>query len=149
MLIIKTFIFFIILILCAYYDLKKMIVPDFLTYPGIILGLAFAFLSEKSICLYYLIGGAGGFIITILIFLIGKYLLKKEIIGGGDIKLVTVIGLFAGYTGLLLTFILSSFSGIITTYIIYKDLKRPVPYAFYLSLAAIIVYIFLLLPLSH
>ena len=143
MLIVKTIIFFVILILCACYDLKKMIVPDFITYPGIVLGLAFVFLTEKALWVYYLSGGLGGFIITFLIAVIGKRILKKEIMGGGDIKLVTLIGFFTGYIGLLITFILSSITGILVTYIVYKNLSGKIPYAFYLSLSAMIVYIFL------
>ncbi len=143
MLIAKPAVFFIILILSAYYDLKKMIVPDFITYPGIILGFAFVFLNEKSLWLSYLIGGAGGFFIAFLISLIGKRAFKKEALGGGDVKLIALIGLFVGYAGLLLCFILSSITGILSTYIIYKDLTRTIPYAFYLSISGMIIYIFI------
>ena len=145
MLTIKTIIFFIILILSAWYDLKKRIIPDFITYPGIVLGLAFCFSGEKIFWIYYLVGGLGGFILTFLIAIIGSQLSKKEILGGGDIKLITVIGFFTGYAGLLLCFLLSSISGILITYILYKDLKRTIPYGFYLSLSAMAVYIFLFL----
>ncbi len=150
MLIYKTIIFFVILILSAYYDLKKMIIPDFITYPGIVLGLAFTFLAERTLWIYYIAGGLGGFILILLIAIIGKQLLKKEVIGGGDIKLIIVIGLFTGYTGLLLCFILSSITGILFTYIIYKDLARAIPYGFYLSISAGIIYacLFYFFPLT-
>ena len=62
MMIIKTILLFVILILSAYYDFKKRIVPDFLTYPGIILGLTFIFILKKSFWWYYLSAGIGGFI---------------------------------------------------------------------------------------
>ena len=117
-----------------------MIIPDFITYPGIVLGLAFTFLAERILWIQYIAGGLGGFILILLIAIIGKRLLKKEVIGGGDIKLIIVIGLFTGYTGLLLCFILSSITGIAVTYIIYKDLTRAIPYGFYLSISAGIIY---------
>jgi len=137
---VKTIIFFTALLLSALFDIKKMIVPDFITYPGIILGLGFVFLEEPGLRIYYLSAGAGGFLLTFLIYIAGKQILKKEVIGGGDIKLVALIGFFIGLPGLVLIFILSSFTGILVTYLVYKDLKRPIPYAFYLSLSSIIIY---------
>ena len=138
--IIKTILLFVILILSAYYDFKKRIVPDFLTYPGIILGLTFIFILKKNFWWYYLSAGIGGFILVLLIAIIGKLFSKKEGIGGGDIKLIAIIGLFLGIQGLLLVFILSSISGIAATYLIYKNFSKPIPYAFYLSISAIIIY---------
>ncbi|MBU1078646.1 MAG: A24 family peptidase [Spirochaetes bacterium] len=143
MILLKIIIFYLILLPSAYYDLKKMIIPDILTFTGILTGLLFVFLGEKEYYLFYLIGGLSGFTITYLTAVIGKHLLKKEILGGGDIKLITVIGLFTGYPGLLIIILMSSLIGIFIIIFIYKDTSRPIPYGFYLASSAIVVSPFL------
>lgn len=140
MLYVKFIIFFIILMMSSYYDLKKMIVPDWIAYTGILTGILFVFFEKYALYLYYLSGGIAGFVITLLVSIICRKIWKKEMLGGGDIKLCTAIGFYIGYIGLLLTFIISSITGILIILFIYKDTSRPVPFAFCLSIGGIIVY---------
>ena len=97
--IILDFSFFIILFFISIKDLKEKEIPNFLTLGIIFLGiLKIIFLHEDfeknflgfgvfPIFFLFLYGYAGDF-------------LKKEIIGFGDIKLVSGIGFYFGYSGI-------------------------------------------------
>jgi len=70
---------------------------------------------------------------------------KREGMGGGDIKLLAMLGGFFGWKSLIFILLISSFSGAlvgITVMLIKgKDMKYAVPFGPFLSLAAI-AYIF-------
>lgn len=97
--IILDFSFFIILFFISLKDLKEKEIPNFLTLGIIFLGiLKIIFLREDfeknflgfgvfPVFFLFLYGYAGDF-------------LKKEIIGFGDIKLVSGIGFYFGYSGI-------------------------------------------------
>ena len=79
-----------------------------------------------------------------LIYLI-EFIVKKEVMGGGDIKLFAMTGLFLGVKGGLLTILLSVYVGaiygIIT--IIYSKIKKQeynsmIPYGPFISVGALI-----------
>ena len=81
----------------------------------------------------------------LLIKLLGDFLFKKESMGGGDIKLFFMIGLFLGVKLGLLTILLSvyigSIYGVIT--MIYSKIKKKivnlmVPYGPFISMSALI-----------
>jgi len=80
-----------------------------------------------------------------LIYLI-ELIVKKEVMGGGDIKLFAMTGLFLGVKGGLLTILLSVYVGaiygIIT--IVYSKIKKQeynsmIPYGPFISVGALIV----------
>lgn len=71
---------FVLLGLGAYYDEKTGEIPNWLTYGSIILGIL--------ACLVF-----GGFLISvgtsIFVFFIGLWLWDRNVLGGGDVKLLT------------------------------------------------------------
>ncbi len=80
----------------------------------------------------------------ILIYLI-ELIIKKEVMGGGDIKLFCMIGLFLGIKLGLLTILLSIYIGAIygIAIIIYSKIKKKefnsmIPYGPFISLGALI-----------
>ena len=96
---------FVVLVLAAYYDLKKGIIPIELTIGLIVPGFVFSLFPETIINLF----------IAGLFLAISIPLYKKNILGGGDIKLITGLilinpfitpefymffGLFTGLAGL-------------------------------------------------
>lgn len=93
-----------ILIVAAFTDIDVGIIPDRLTYPAILLGLA---ASHYTVGILPALAGAaafgGGFLLIAII--------TRGGMGGGDIKLAAVIGAFTGLKGALLAFILSSILG--------------------------------------
>ena len=93
-----------ILIIVSFTDLNDGIIPDLITYPGIIIGLCLSpfTLGIKSAAL--------GSVIFAGIFL-GTAIISRGGMGGGDIKLAGVIGAFIGLTGSITTLIISSLAG--------------------------------------
>ncbi len=139
------FIFTAVLIVITFIDLDHQIIPDILTLPGIpIFCLAAIFLLKipwLESLLGLLIGGGILFAIAFVYELISK----REGMGGGDIKLLAMIGGFLGWKSLIFIIFFSSFSGAIvgiTAMIIKKqDMKYAVPFGPFLS-AATVAYLF-------
>jgi leader peptidase (prepilin peptidase)/N-methyltransferase len=139
------FIFTAVLIVITFIDLDHQIIPDILTLPGIpIFFLAAIFLLDRpwnlpwlEALLGLLIGGGILFTIAFVYELISK----REGMGGGDIKLLAMIGGFLGWKSLIFILLFSSFSGAIvgiTAMIIKKqDMKYAVPFGPFLSAAAV------------
>ena len=135
------FIFTAILIVITFIDLDHQIIPDIFTLPGIpIFSLAAIFLVKipwLEVLLGLLIGGGVLFTIAFVYELISK----REGMGGGDIKLLAMIGGFFGWKSLMFILLFSSFSGAIvgiTAMIIKKqDMKYAVPFGPFLSAAAV------------
>lgn len=81
-------------------------------YPMIIISLLFSLVNSIGFrgALKGFILGAGFFVIIALLF---KWLTKKQGLGGGDIKLISIIGLSLGFKLTFLTIFLSSVLGMI------------------------------------
>ncbi|MBN1471597.1 MAG: prepilin peptidase [Syntrophaceae bacterium] len=139
------FTFTAVLIVISFIDLDHQIIPDILTLPGIpLFFLASVFIVKLpwvEALLGLLIGGGVLFVIAFVYELI----FKREGMGGGDIKLLAMIGGFLGWKSLIFVLLLSSFSGAligIAAMIIKKqDTKYAIPFGPFLSAAAI-AYIF-------
>lgn len=101
-----------LLIAISFIDLDHMIIPDVLSLPGIALGIAASFVIPRP---WYdsLIGlFVGGGMIWIVGSL-GELVFKKEAMGGGDVKLMAMIGAFLGWKMVLLTIFFASLIGAI------------------------------------
>ncbi len=94
------------LLIVSFIDLSHQIIPDWITYPGIGIGLIFSWLTGLpgwwSSLIGLLVGGG-----LLWLLAVGYELLaKKEGMGGGDIKLLAMIGAFLGWPGVLVTLLL-------------------------------------------
>lgn len=127
-----------ILICAAFSDLQTGLIPNRLTYPGIIIGLALAWftIGLKSA----LIGSLG---FAVLFFIIA--VASKGGMGGGDIKLAGVIGAFLGWQGALVVFVLASLlGGLAAGYLLVRgkaQRKTAIRFGPYLALGAFITLI--------
>jgi len=139
------FVFIAVLIVITFIDLDHQIIPDIFTLPGIpIFFLAAVFLAEVpwlDALLGVLIGGGILFVIAVVYELISK----REGMGGGDIKLLAMIGGFLGWKSLIFILLFSSLTGAIigiaAITIKKQDMKYAVPFGPFLS-AAVVAYIF-------
>lgn len=130
---ISFLIFFLLLIAISFIDIETNKIPDLLTLPGIAIGFA---LSYWTVTLLKSIIGIGvGIAVLYLFAVIGKLVLKKEAMGGGDIKLLGMIGSFLGPIGVLLTLFFGAFVGILVSLPLRK---RRVPFGPFLSAGAFI-----------
>ncbi len=144
------FIFVASLIVVAFIDLRARIVPDMVSLPGIGLGLVSAIVSRQlssepwptipsplNSFLGILIGGG----ILLAVAWIYQVFTGKEGMGGGDIKLLAMIGAYLGGPSVLLTLFFASLSGSIVglTFMFVKgvDSKYALPFAPFLCLGAL------------
>jgi len=130
------------LIVITVIDLYHQIIPDVISLPGIGVGLLaslvlpqFTFFDSLT---GFLLGGGSLFLIATLY----QWLFKREGMGGGDVKLLAMIGAFLGWKAVILTILLGSLVGSITGIIIIilrgKDFKYAIPFGPFLSLGAVI-----------
>jgi len=133
--------FVVLLLIITFIDLDFQIIPDAISLPGIPAGFAASFavstVTYKASLLGILIGGG-------ILYLIawGYHLLtKKEGMGGGDIKLLAMIGAFIGWKGVLFTIFVASavgsLSGVLVMLHQKKGPKLAIPFGPFLSIGAI------------
>jgi leader peptidase (prepilin peptidase) / N-methyltransferase len=131
------------LIVLAFIDYRHKILPDHIVFPGIALGLAYAFFRTDGLRIGdALLGAAVGAGFLLLVY--GAYYLvrKKEGMGLGDVTMMVMIGIFLGWLPALLTLILASLTGVaagIAVIVVRKrDLQFLLPYGTFLAPAAFI-----------
>jgi leader peptidase (prepilin peptidase)/N-methyltransferase len=124
-------------------DWEAWRLPDVLTIPGAFLGLAFAFFNVRIDLFNSFIGllvGAGGFLAVALAY---RFARGVEGMGGGDVKLMGMIGAFLGWLSTLLVAVLGSILALVfsAAAILRSGAggKTKVRHGTYLCLAAIIV----------
>lgn len=136
-----AFVFVCTLIIITFIDLKHQIIPDIITLPGIPLFFLFTFFFKDVSFLDSILGiliGGGSFYLIAIVY---QFITKREGIGGGDIKLMAMLGVFLGWKSLLFILLVSSLLGSIvgiSMMIVHgKDLKYAVPFGPFLSIAAV------------
>jgi leader peptidase (prepilin peptidase)/N-methyltransferase len=134
----STALFFTILLGIALSDARTYIIPDQFTIGGTVLGLALSFAPWGIDPLPSFVGAAVGFGVLWLVAVVGEWAFKKEAMGGGDIKMMAMVGAFLGPWGVLLTLFLGAlFGSLIFAPISYKTGKL-VPFGIFLALGAAI-----------
>lgn len=121
-------------------DLEHRILPDVITLPGIVLGLAFSVFMPpgwRDSLIGIVLGGGSLWLMGELYFRIRH----EEGMGFGDVKMLAMIGAFLGWKLMLLTLVLSSFLGSIVgiTMIALNrgDMKYALPFGTFLAIGAI------------
>ena len=136
-----SFLFVATLVVITFIDLDHQIIPDVISLPGIpiffLLALFVMGLPFLESLLGILIGGGSLYLVAACYELITK----REGMGGGDIKLLAMLGAFLGWKSLLFIVLVSSLLGALVgiTLMIWKgrDMKYAVPFGPFLSLGAI------------
>lgn len=139
------FLFIVSLLVVTFIDIDHRIIPDRISLAGIAAGLAVSpFLQEITLAdsLIGVVAGGG----SLFAVAMGYYLLTgKEGMGGGDIKLLAMIGAFTGWQGVIFTVFAASAAGTVIGLILMaaagRNMKFAVPFGPFLSFAAI-VYLF-------
>jgi leader peptidase (prepilin peptidase) / N-methyltransferase len=136
-----------ILIAISFIDLDFKIIPDVLSIGGLIIGFVLAFFRKSPFywqdALYGILLGGG------ILFAIAygyELLRKREGMGGGDIKLLGMIGAFCGIKGVIFSLmsgsLLGTMIGIPMMLIKGEDAKYAIPFGPFLSLGALIFMFF-------
>ena len=89
-----------------------------------------------------IIAGTGSFITMYLIKKLGDIMFKQESLGGGDIKLMFLVGLVIGYPMSVCNIFFATFIAFpIALYLLIRKKDNIIPFGPFLSMSAIILYV--------
>lgn len=147
------------LIIATFVDIPHRIIPDEVSIGGMIIGLIMVSVTGFSLSplkftfspmlesVKGIIAGGGIIYLTGMLFDLVYFKLLKhpaingetESMGGGDVKLLAMIGAFMGWQMAILTFFLAPFLGIVVGIINLATKKdHTIPYGPFLSIAALV-----------
>lgn len=131
--------FIYLLIAMAFIDIEHQVLPDTLTIPLIILGLAVNFTAIFVEFKMALLGAALGYGILWTVNALFRLVRKKEGMGYGDFKLLAGLGAWTGAIQLLPIILVSSVLAILAAVIMRltkcQDFSVPIPFGPFLALA--------------
>jgi leader peptidase (prepilin peptidase)/N-methyltransferase len=132
-----------ILLGIAMTDARAYIIPDEFTWGGLVIGLVFAAtVAGLSGLVTGVLGAVVGFGGLWLVGTAGTWLFKEDAMGGGDIKMMAMVGTFLGWQGVLLTVFLGAFIGsLIFLPLLLAGRKKLVPFGIFLSIGAATAYL--------
>ncbi|HEU0016521.1 MAG TPA: prepilin peptidase [Longimicrobium sp.] len=134
----STALFFTLLLGIALSDARTYIIPDQFTLGGLVIGLALAFAPGGITPRNAAIGAALGFALLYAVGVLGKIAFRKPAMGGGDIKMMAMVGAFLGPAGVLLTIFLGALFGSFIFGPISLKTGKLVPFGIFLALGAAI-----------
>jgi len=135
------------LIVIFFVDLEFQIIPDKVTLPGIIIGLASSLFVNSPGIIDSLLGMLVGGGVLLGVAYLGEWLFKKEAMGGGDIKMAAMMGAFVGWQKVLLIFLGGAVIGLLVS-IVWLSLSakvrenRMIPFGPFLASAALAVVVY-------
>ena len=131
-----------ILLGIAMTDARAYLIPDEFSVGGLVLGLAFALAAGRQALGVALLGGAVGFGLLWLVAVLGEAMFKQEAMGGGDIKMMAMVGAFLGWQGTLLTVFLGALIGtLVFVPLTLMGHRKLVPFGIFLALGAAATYL--------
>ena len=134
------------MLLCAFViDYRLQIIPNRLNLTMFEIGLLFTFIygiANINIAKDMLLGMVTGAGIFLLITLIGGLIAGKEAMGFGDVKLMGALGLYFGFSGIIVISLIAFLLGAVISIILIATKKRKtdeyIPFGPFIVLAAII-----------
>ena len=122
-------------------DARAYIIPDEFTWGGLAMGLLFSLAAGLSGLGHALVGAAVGFGVLWLVGTLGTWIFKEDAMGGGDVKMMAMVGAFVGWQGVLLTIFLGALAGsLIFVPLLIVGQKKLVPFGIFLAIGAAITY---------
>ena len=121
-------------------DARFYIIPDQFSVGGAVLGLAFAPLVADPSFVQALVGAVFGFVLLWLVAWAGERVFGQEAMGGGDIKMMAMVGAFLGPAGVVLTVFLGSLVGVLIFGPISYRTGKLVPFGIFLAVGAAVTY---------
>jgi leader peptidase (prepilin peptidase)/N-methyltransferase len=126
------------LIVLAVTDLRERLLPNAVTLPGIVAGIAFSLVAPPGLT-SALLGVVIGGLVPFLVGEIYHRVRGIEGLGMGDVKMLAMIGAFLGAPLALLTLFAASFLGVVVgvpLIILTRDRHYPVPLGTLLAASA-------------
>lgn len=138
------------LIVTTFVDLEFQIIPDRISLGGLVLGIALSvFIPQLHNNLTWergfissLLGMFAGGGLIYLTGYVGQLIFHKESMGGGDVKLMAMLGAFLGWKMAILIFFLAPFFGTPAgLYLKFRKKQDIIPYGPYIALASFVAMI--------
>ena len=135
------------LVVITFIDLQHKIIPDVISLPGILVGLCFSILGFTGVqwheSLLGMLAGGGCLFLVGLLF---EWITGKEGMGGGDVKLLAMIGAWMGWRGLPYIVLISSLTGALvgglSLIAARKGMRTKIPFGPFLSIGALVQFFF-------
>lgn len=122
-------------------DAREYIIPDEFSLGGLAAGILFSVAGGVSGVTQAVLGAAVGFGLLWLVGTLGTWAFKEEAMGGGDVKMMAMVGAFLGWPGVLLTVFLGALAGsAIFVPLSLVGKKKLVPFGVFLALGAAITW---------
>ncbi len=125
------------LIALAFIDIDHQLLPDNITLPFLWLGLlcnGFGLFTDLHSSL---LGAVAGYMIFWLVMLVFKFITGRDGLGQGDLKLLAMLGAWAGWQALATIIFLSSVLGsLVGLYLVFlrgRDRSAPISFGPYLA----------------
>lgn len=123
-------------------DAREYIIPNEFSLGGLLLGLLLALALGWDALQSALLGAAVGFLLLWFTGWAGSKVFKKEAMGGGDIKMMAMVGAFLGWEGVLLTIFLGALLGTVVFVPISLKTGKLVPFGVFLAAGAAVTFLF-------
>lgn len=135
------------ILLLAVIDWREFLLPDLLTLPLAVVGIAISYGIDRARVLDHLIGAVAGFLVFAALGFIYSKLRKREGLGLGDAKLMAALGAWLSWQALPSVLLFAAVGGLIFVLllsVLRKPLssKDPIPFGAFLALAGGLVWLY-------
>ncbi|PIU83239.1 MAG: prepilin peptidase [Elusimicrobia bacterium CG06_land_8_20_14_3_00_38_11] len=136
----------VVLIIISFIDMHLRIIPDILTISLLIFGLASSFFNPvvSFSFLNSLKGTLFGGVFLYLVAFLGSKIYRKEVMGGGDVKLLAAGGSFLGLSNIFLALLIACFIGGLTgLFLILIGKKKKsdfIPFGPFIAISIVMVF---------
>jgi leader peptidase (prepilin peptidase)/N-methyltransferase len=135
----RTALFLTLLLGIAVTDAQRYIIPDAFSVGGAAAGFLLSLAPGGLSWLESLGGAVGGFVFLYVVAALGEWAFKKPAMGGGDIKMMAMVGAFLGPFDALLTCFVAALVGTVIFGPVSLRTKKLVPFGVFLAVGAAIV----------
>ena len=143
---ILLFFFILSLVIIFGTDLKEFIIPNPITYLMIILGIVISYFKINPLDILIIDSLLGGITSGLMFYTISKIFLfvkKKEGLGIGDIKMISMVGFWIGLEFTFIVIVLSSLLGLMFALLLVAfkkmDFQQYIPYGCFISISTVII----------
>jgi leader peptidase (prepilin peptidase) / N-methyltransferase len=135
------------LLTLAWIDQEHFLLPDVITVPLAVAGLAIAWLIDPTTILDHVIGAAAGFVLFSVMAWLYRALRHRDGLGGGDAKLLGALGTWVGWQGLPTIVLYAAVSGLALALILaargrHIELGHRLPFGPHLCLGGWLVWLY-------
>ena len=144
-------VFFSLLLAVTMTDFETGYIPDLISLPGAAAGLVLSAvlpaLHHETVWYWGLLKSTAGFLagggVLYITGWLGDKLFRRDSMGGGDIKLLAMIGSFTGWQGALVVYLLAPFPALpMAIYTKWVQKAENIPYGPFLAMSAAVYFVY-------